>query len=102
MIFIYCIIVCSFIFDFFFIIQDERTKAYKRIIDASKKIDEFRQHPQFKALVGSYVTTRTMECLNASKVLLEINLFYHGIELIFWAADIYISHVDKSCLYPIT
>ncbi|XP_078176886.1 nuclear RNA polymerase D1A isoform X3 [Carex rostrata] len=47
---------------------DERTKAYKKIIDSSKKIDEFRQQAQFKAQAGSYVTARTMECLNASKL----------------------------------
>ncbi|KAF3340174.1 DNA-directed RNA polymerase IV subunit 1 [Carex littledalei] len=47
---------------------DERTKAYKKIIDSSKKIDELRQHAQFKARAGSHVTTCTMECLNASKL----------------------------------
>ncbi|KAJ3680051.1 hypothetical protein LUZ60_016329 [Juncus effusus] len=47
---------------------DERTRAYKRIIEAGKRIEEFRQHPQFKAFAGSYVTTRVMECLSASKL----------------------------------
>ncbi|KAJ3706664.1 hypothetical protein LUZ61_010369 [Rhynchospora tenuis] len=51
---------------------DERTKIYRRIIDAPKKIDEFREHPefkaQFKAHAGSFVTANVIECLNTSKL----------------------------------
>ncbi|KAJ4746772.1 DNA-directed RNA polymerase subunit [Rhynchospora pubera] len=51
---------------------DERTKIYRRIIDAPKKIDEFREHPeykaQFKAHAGSFVTANVIECFNSSKL----------------------------------
>lgn len=47
---------------------DDRTKAYKRTVDASKKIDDYRQHPQFSVLASSFVTSRVMECLQSSKL----------------------------------
>ncbi|XP_073001683.1 DNA-directed RNA polymerase IV subunit 1 isoform X2 [Typha latifolia] len=47
---------------------DERTKSYRRVLDISKRIDEFRQHQQFRALASAYVTNRVMDCLKASKL----------------------------------
>ncbi|XP_020084500.1 DNA-directed RNA polymerase IV subunit 1 isoform X1 [Ananas comosus] len=48
--------------------RDERTKAYKKVVEVSRRIDEFRQHPQFRAFASSYVSNRVMDCLNASKL----------------------------------
>uniref|UniRef100_A0A0E0ING3 DNA-directed RNA polymerase n=1 Tax=Oryza nivara TaxID=4536 RepID=A0A0E0ING3_ORYNI len=38
--------------------QDDRTKAYKRMVDVSKRIDDCRQHPQFSVFASSVVTSR--------------------------------------------
>ncbi|KAF2917453.1 DNA-directed RNA polymerase IV subunit 1 isoform X2 [Oryza sativa Japonica Group] len=47
---------------------DDRTKAYKRMVDVSKRIDDCRQHPQFSVFASSVVTSRVMECLKSSKL----------------------------------
>lgn len=47
--------------------QDERTRAYKRLADVSKKIGEFRHHQQFGPLATSYTMSRVLDCFNASK-----------------------------------
>ncbi|KAG8065878.1 hypothetical protein GUJ93_ZPchr0004g40059 [Zizania palustris] len=47
---------------------DERTKAYKRMVDVSRRIDDYRQHPQFSVFASSVVTSRVMECLKSSKL----------------------------------
>ncbi|URE25020.1 DNA-directed RNA polymerase [Musa troglodytarum] len=46
---------------------DERTRAYKRLADTSKKIGEFRHHQQFGPLATSYTMSRVLDCFNASK-----------------------------------
>ena len=48
-------------------IQDDLTKAYKRTVDVSRKIDDYRQYPQFSLLASSLVNSRVMECLKSSK-----------------------------------
>lgn len=53
--------------------KDERTKAYKRVVDISKKIDEFRQHQQFVPLATSFITSRVLDCLNVSKLRTRIS-----------------------------
>ncbi|XP_015696685.1 DNA-directed RNA polymerase IV subunit 1-like [Oryza brachyantha] len=47
---------------------DDRTKAYKRMVDVSRRIDDYRQHPQFGVYASSAVTSRVMECLKSSKL----------------------------------
>ncbi|KAL5213609.1 hypothetical protein ABZP36_002761 [Zizania latifolia] len=47
---------------------DDRTKAYKRMVDVSRRIDDYRQHPQFSVFASSVVTSRVMECLKSSKL----------------------------------
>ncbi|KAF8702518.1 hypothetical protein HU200_032899 [Digitaria exilis] len=47
---------------------DDRTKAYKRMVDVSKRIDDYRQHPQFSVLASSLVSSRVSECLKSSKL----------------------------------
>ncbi|XP_017700627.1 DNA-directed RNA polymerase IV subunit 1 isoform X1 [Phoenix dactylifera] len=47
---------------------DQSTKAYKRLVDISRKIDEFRQHQQFVPLATSFITSRVLDCLNVSKL----------------------------------
>uniref|UniRef100_A0A0E0DHF6 DNA-directed RNA polymerase subunit n=1 Tax=Oryza meridionalis TaxID=40149 RepID=A0A0E0DHF6_9ORYZ len=37
---------------------DDRTKAYKRMVDVSRRIDDYRQHPQFGVFASSVVTSR--------------------------------------------
>ncbi|TVU35011.1 hypothetical protein EJB05_16875, partial [Eragrostis curvula] len=46
---------------------DDRTKAYRRMVDVSKRIDDYRQHPQFSVLASSLVSSRLAECLKSSK-----------------------------------
>lgn len=47
---------------------DDLTKSYKRTVDVSRKIDDYRQYPQFSLLASSLVTSRVMECLKSSKL----------------------------------
>ncbi|XP_039826361.1 DNA-directed RNA polymerase IV subunit 1-like isoform X3 [Panicum virgatum] len=47
---------------------DDRTKAYKRMVDVSRRIDDYRQHPQFSVLASSLVSSRVSECLKSSKL----------------------------------
>ncbi|CAD6262634.1 unnamed protein product [Miscanthus lutarioriparius] len=47
---------------------DDRTKAYKRTVDVSRRIDDYRQHPQFSVLASSLVSSRVSECLKSSKL----------------------------------
>ncbi|XP_052151372.1 DNA-directed RNA polymerase IV subunit 1-like isoform X2 [Oryza glaberrima] len=47
---------------------DDRTKAYKRMVDVSRRIDDYHQHPQFGVFASSVVTSRVMECLKSSKL----------------------------------
>lgn len=47
---------------------DDRTKGYKKMVDVSRRIDDYRQHPQFSVLASSLVTSRVMECLKSSKL----------------------------------
>ncbi|KAL6882669.1 hypothetical protein ACP4OV_011359 [Aristida adscensionis] len=47
---------------------DDRTKAYRRMVDVSKRIDDYRQHPQFSVLASSLVSSRLSECLKSSKL----------------------------------
>ncbi|XP_062184129.1 DNA-directed RNA polymerase IV subunit 1 isoform X2 [Phragmites australis] len=47
---------------------DDRTKAYRRMVDVTKRIDDFRQHPQFSVLASSLVSSRLSECLKSSKL----------------------------------
>uniref|UniRef100_J3M0K5 DNA-directed RNA polymerase subunit n=1 Tax=Oryza brachyantha TaxID=4533 RepID=J3M0K5_ORYBR len=47
---------------------DDRTKAYKRMVDVSRRIDDYRQHPQFGVFASSVVTSRVMECMKSSKL----------------------------------
>ncbi|CAL5015352.1 unnamed protein product [Urochloa decumbens] len=47
---------------------DDRTRAYKRMVDVSRRIDDYRQHPQFSVLASSLVSSRVSECLKSSKL----------------------------------
>ncbi|KAM0862551.1 hypothetical protein ACQ4PT_045199 [Festuca glaucescens] len=47
---------------------DDLTKAYKRTVDVSRKVDDYRQYPQFNLLASSLVTSRVMDCLKSSKL----------------------------------
>ncbi|XP_066348973.1 DNA-directed RNA polymerase IV subunit 1-like isoform X2 [Miscanthus floridulus] len=47
---------------------DDRTKAYKRTVDVSRRIDDYRQHPQFSVLASALVSSRVSECLKSSKL----------------------------------
>ncbi|KAK3141749.1 hypothetical protein QOZ80_4BG0337860 [Eleusine coracana subsp. coracana] len=47
---------------------DPRTKGYRRMVDVSKRIDDYRQHPQFSVLASSLVSSRLSECLKSSKL----------------------------------
>lgn len=47
---------------------DDRTKAYKRMVDVSRRIDDYRQHPHFSVLASSLVSSRVSECLKSSKL----------------------------------
>ncbi|WOL10016.1 hypothetical protein Cni_G18770 [Canna indica] len=47
---------------------DDRTRAYKRLADLSRKIGEFRHHQQFGPLAASYTTGRVLDCWNVSKL----------------------------------
>ncbi|CAL9113522.1 unnamed protein product, partial [Musa acuminata var. zebrina] len=72
---------------------DERTRAYKRLADVSKKIGEFRHHQQFGPLATSYTMSRVLDCFNASKARYTI-FFSHACDStsgIRWLKDVVLS-----------
>ncbi|KAG6495185.1 hypothetical protein ZIOFF_042977 [Zingiber officinale] len=46
---------------------DERTKAYKKLVDLSKKVVDFRKLEQFGHIAASYTASRVLDCWNVSK-----------------------------------